>query len=99
MLAAPILINRLMTNYRAGVSGKVNIINPRWRQKKKNGHLSPRSGSNIYLLPASRPPLFLIGHYLLRLFIGDNVCCIFLYLKDGAFLKFLFREDYLNRLL
>jgi hypothetical protein len=100
MLAAPILIDRLMTNCRAGVSGKVNIINPRRRQnKKRNRHLSPRSGSNIYLLPSSRPPLFLVGDYLLRLFIGDNVCCIFLYLKDGAFLKFLSREDYLNRLL
>ncbi len=64
MLAAPILINRSMTNYSAGVSGKGNIINPRWRtNKKRNGHLSPRSGTNIFNLPASRPPLFLIGHY------------------------------------
>jgi hypothetical protein len=31
MLAAPILINRSMTNYCAGVSGNGNIINPRWR--------------------------------------------------------------------
>jgi hypothetical protein len=29
MLAAPILIDRPMTNYCAGVSGKGNIINPR----------------------------------------------------------------------
>jgi hypothetical protein len=31
MLAAPILINRSMTNHCAGVSGNGNIINPRWR--------------------------------------------------------------------
>ncbi len=65
MLAAPILINRWMTNYCAGVSGNGNIINPRWRpNKKRNGYLSPRSRTNIYHLPASQPPLFLIGHYL-----------------------------------
>jgi hypothetical protein len=65
-LVAPILINRLMTKYCAGVSGNGNIINPRWRpNKKRNGHLSPRSKTNIYHLPTSRPPLFLIGHYLL----------------------------------
>jgi hypothetical protein len=29
MLAAPLLINRSMTNYCAGVSGNGNIINPR----------------------------------------------------------------------
>jgi hypothetical protein len=65
MLAAPIFIDRSMTNYFAGVSGKGNIINLRWRpNKKRNGHLSPLSGTSIYHLPASRPPLFLIGHYL-----------------------------------
>jgi hypothetical protein len=65
MLAAPILINRSMTNYCAGVSKKWNRINPRWRpNKERNGHLSPRSRTNIYHLPASWPPLFLIGHYL-----------------------------------
>jgi hypothetical protein len=100
MIAAPILIDRSMTNYCAGVSGKVNRINPRCRQnKKRNVHLSPQSRTNICLWPASRPPLFLNGHYLLRLIIGDNVFCIFLYLKDEAFLKFLSKEDYLNRLL
>jgi hypothetical protein len=73
MLVAPILINRLMTNYCAGVSGKENIISPRWRSnKKRNEHLSPRSRTNIYHLPASRPPLFLIGHYLK----------VFFYLRD-----------------
>ncbi len=42
MLAAPILINRSMTNYCAGVNGNGNIINPRWwPNKKRNGHLSP----------------------------------------------------------
>jgi hypothetical protein len=66
MLAAPILINRSMTtgNYCAGGSGKGNRTSPRWRPNiKRNGHLSPRSRINIYHLPASRPPLFLIGHY------------------------------------
>jgi hypothetical protein len=48
-----------MTNYWPGVSGKENIINPRWRpNKKRNGHLSPRSETNIYHLPASCPPPF-----------------------------------------
>jgi hypothetical protein len=61
MLAAPVQINRSMTNYCAGVSGNGNRINPRWRpNKKRNGHLSPRSRTNVYHLPASRPPLFLI---------------------------------------
>ncbi len=67
MLAAPILIDRSMTNYCAKGSGKGNRINPRWRpNKKRNGHLSPRSRTNIYHLPALRPPLFLIGHYLVE---------------------------------
>ncbi len=65
MLAAPILIDRSMTNYCPGVSGNGNRINPRWRpNKKRNGHPSPGSRTNIYNLPASLPPLFLIGHYL-----------------------------------
>ncbi len=65
MLAAQTLIDRSMSNYCAGMSGKGNRINPRWRSnKKRNGHLSPRSRTNIYHFPASRPPLFLIGHYL-----------------------------------
>jgi hypothetical protein len=56
MLAAPILIDRSLTNYCAGVSGKGNRINPRWwPNKKSNGHLSPWSRTNIYHLPASRP--------------------------------------------
>jgi hypothetical protein len=58
MLAAPILIDRSMTNCCAGVSGKDG------GHKKINGQLSPRSGTNIYHLPASRPTLFFIGHYL-----------------------------------
>jgi hypothetical protein len=42
MLAAPVLIDRSMTNYFAGVGGTGNIINPRWRpNKRRNGHLSP----------------------------------------------------------
>jgi hypothetical protein len=58
VIAAPLLINRSMTNYCVGVSGNGNIINPRWRpNKKRNGHLSPWSRTNIYHLPASRPPL------------------------------------------
>ncbi len=70
MLAAPILINRSMTNYCAGVSGKENRINPIWRpNKKRTGHLSPRSRTNFYHLQASRPPLFLIGHYLSYIFV------------------------------
>ncbi len=72
MLAAPILINRSMTNYCAGVSGKGNRINPRWRpNKKRNAHLSPRSRTNIYHLPASRPPL--VSHWSLAL-ISLSVC-------------------------
>ncbi len=40
MLAAPILINRSMTNYCAGVSENGNIINPRGRPKKKEKRTS-----------------------------------------------------------
>jgi hypothetical protein len=37
----------------------------KWRpNKKRKRHLSPRSETNIYHLPPSRSPLFLIGHYL-----------------------------------
>jgi hypothetical protein len=40
MFAAPILIDRSMTNYCAGVGGKGNRINPRWRpNKKRNRYL------------------------------------------------------------
>jgi hypothetical protein len=35
MLAATILIDRWMTNYCSGVSGKGNGINPRWCPNKK----------------------------------------------------------------
>jgi hypothetical protein len=39
-------------------------LNPRWQpNKKKNGHLSPRSKTNIYHMPPSRPPYFFITHY------------------------------------
>jgi hypothetical protein len=42
MLVAPILIDRSMTNYYAGVSGKGNINDPRWGpNKKSNGYPSP----------------------------------------------------------
>jgi hypothetical protein len=58
MLAAPILIDRSMTNYWAGVSGKGNIINPRWRpNKQRDGqktdilHHGPRPISIICQLP------------------------------------------------
>jgi hypothetical protein len=45
MLAAPKLIDRSMTNFCAGVSGKGKRINSRWQpNKKRNGHLSSRSG-------------------------------------------------------
>ncbi len=65
VILAAALIDRSMTNYWARVSGKGNRIIPRWRPKKKGkGHLSPRSKTNIYHSPLSRPPLFLIGHYL-----------------------------------
>jgi hypothetical protein len=56
-----------VNNYWAGVSGQGNRIIPRWRQnKKRKGLLSARSDTNIYHLPPSLPPLFLIGHYLQR---------------------------------
>ncbi len=59
MLAAPALIDRLMTNYWAGVSRKGNRIIPRCRpNKKRKGHLSPQSGTNICNLPPFRPPFF-----------------------------------------
>jgi hypothetical protein len=38
MLAAPALINRSMTNYWAGVSGKGSRIIPRWQPTKKRKH-------------------------------------------------------------
>ncbi len=51
------LIDRYMTKYWAGVSGKGNIIIPRWQtNKKRKEHLSPRSETNIYHLPPSWPP-------------------------------------------
>jgi hypothetical protein len=58
-LAAPALIDRSITNYWAGVSGKGNIIIPRWRPYKKGKeHLSPwpRPISIICHLPD--PPCF-----------------------------------------
>jgi hypothetical protein len=62
-MGALALIDRSMTNYRAGVSGKRNRI-IRWRpNKKRKGHLSPWPETNIYHLPPSRHLLFLIGHY------------------------------------
>ncbi len=57
MLAAPVIIGRSMTNYWAGVRGKGNRINPRWRpNKKRNGLISPQSETNIFHLPASGAP-------------------------------------------
>jgi hypothetical protein len=59
MLGAPALIGRSMTYYWAGVSGKGNIIFPRWQpNKKRKGYLSPLSKTNIYHLPPSDPPCF-----------------------------------------
>ncbi len=65
-LAAPILMVRYKgdchvssTNDWAGVSGKGNRIIPRWRpNKKRKGHLSPWSETNIHHLPPSQPPCF-----------------------------------------
>jgi hypothetical protein len=58
------IIDRSMTNYCAGESGKGNRTIPRWRpNKRRKGHLSPRSETNIYHLSPSRFSLFLIGHY------------------------------------
>jgi hypothetical protein len=58
--------NRQVDDYWAGVSGKGNRSIPRWRpSKKRKGHLSPLSETNIYHLPHSRPNFFLIGHFLL----------------------------------
>jgi hypothetical protein len=67
MLAGPILIDRSTTNYCTGVSGKGKRIKPRWRpNKQRNGHLSPRSGTNIYHLLASFPAP-LVSHWSLHL--------------------------------
>jgi hypothetical protein len=55
MLAAPILIDRLMTNYWAGVSGEGIGINPRWRpNKKRNGihHPGPDQCLSFASFPA-----------------------------------------------
>ena len=65
MLAAPILINRLMTNYCAGVSGKGNIINPRWRPNKKK-RTSITTVQDQYLSFASFPAP-LVSHWSLPL--------------------------------
>jgi hypothetical protein len=49
MLAAPVLIDRVMTNYWAGVSGKVNRIIPRWWQNKKRKRASITTVQDQYL--------------------------------------------------
>ncbi len=65
MLAAPAQIDRSMTNYWAGVSGKeIELFQDGGQIKREKDILSPRSETNIYHLPSSRPPLFLIRHYL-----------------------------------
>jgi hypothetical protein len=58
-LAAPTLISRPMT-IDIGMSGKGNIIDPRWRPiQHTKGHLSPPlTETNSYPLPSSRPPCF-----------------------------------------
>jgi hypothetical protein len=64
MLAAPILIDRSMTYYCAGVSGKGNRINPIWPPNKREMdmyHHGPGPIPIICQLPG--PPSFLIGHY------------------------------------
>jgi hypothetical protein len=64
MLAAPAQIEMSMTYYWAEVSEKGNKIIPRWRpNKKRKGHHHGLT-TNIFHLPPSRAPLFLIGHYL-----------------------------------
>jgi hypothetical protein len=64
MFAAPILIDRSMTNYSAGVEMEIEL-NPRWRPNTEtNGHLSPRSETNIHHMTSSRLTLFFITHYL-----------------------------------
>ena len=64
-LAAHPLIGRPSLNNWAGVSGKRNKFNTRWRlNTETNGHWSPQSQANIYHLPLSRSPFFLITHYL-----------------------------------
>ncbi len=65
MLAAPALIDRLMTNNWAGESEKGNRIIPRWRPNKKRKdiyHHSPRPISIICQLPDP-----LISHWSLPL--------------------------------
>ncbi len=59
MLAAPALINRSITNYWAWVSGKGNRIIPRWRpNKKRKGHLTPRSETKSIICHLPDPPCF-----------------------------------------
>jgi hypothetical protein len=83
MLAAPILIDRSMTKYWAGVSGKGNRINPRWRpNKKRNGHLSPRSETNIYHVVSFQTPLISHWHF-------------FEYSPGALIIKYVLRKIYL----
>ncbi len=72
IIAAPALIDRSMTNYWAGVSRKRNIIIPRWRpNKKRKGHLSPRSETSIYHLP---PCFLLVTTFNIFNIIANAVC-------------------------
>jgi hypothetical protein len=59
MFAAPVLIDRSMTNFLHESAETEKELNPRWRpDTEKNGHRSPRSETNIYHLLPSRPPHF-----------------------------------------
>jgi hypothetical protein len=49
MLAAPALIDKSMTNYWAGVSGKGNRISPRWRPNEKEKRTSITTVPDQYL--------------------------------------------------
>jgi hypothetical protein len=66
MLAAPALFDSSMTNDWAGVSGKGHKIIPRWRpNKKRKGHLSPQSETNILSFATFLTPL--VSHWSLPL--------------------------------
>ncbi len=48
-------------------------LNTRWRPNTEtNGHLSPRSETNIHHMTSSRPTLFFITHYLQHLITEEN---------------------------
>jgi hypothetical protein len=64
MFAAPVLIDRSMTNYSAGVRGNGNRIKSKMVAKYRDKWTSITTVRDQYPHMAAQPTLFLITHYL-----------------------------------